>query len=126
MKQIEMNVEIGEGLFSDEPIEHTVNFINGSGVFLLTPMTGEVMIELEEAGVVLTGAGFASNTEAVRASRAVLSKVLHGWRDFVVDGVEVPYSEKARDQIASTLVGGRLMSASVELAIRVREAEEGN
>lgn len=127
MKRHKVNLAIGEGMFSNEPIGRVIEFADGSeATFYLTPVTGDLAVELEEAGIVFAPDGFASQAEALRASRAFLSKVLHGWSGWVVDGVEIPYNEENVNRIAATALGADLVNIASKLAVETREANEGN
>ena len=47
-----INIEIGEGLFANEPVPVEIEFADHTATFLMTALTQSVVAKLEEDGVV--------------------------------------------------------------------------
>jgi hypothetical protein len=119
-----INIEIGEGLFANEPVPVEIEFADHTAIFFMTALTQSVVAELERGGVKFDTK---STEKALTSSRKLFAKIVHGWEDFKANGVEIPYSDENRDRVAEVPeVAAELIQISVQLAAYRQEQEEGN
>lgn len=123
-----IDLEIGPGLFTNEPVETPIAFPNGIAFFMLRPMTAEVVKTLEGEGVEFTGDAVKTATGAVDRSKRVLEELVHGWRElFDVNGNPIPFTEENRDKMAGAVpLVAEIFRICGRLAIRRVEAETKN
>ena len=123
-----LNIEVGEGLFSDEPVPVEIEFTNHVATFYMTALTGDVIAQLAQDGVKVDEASLKKMNELQQAahSKKLLAKFLHGWENFKAGDREIPYTEQNRDQIAVTEMLAELIGIAKDLGVARREAEEEN
>ena len=119
-----INVEIGEGLFSNEPVPVEIEFADHTATFYMTALTQSVVAKLEKDGVKFDTK---STDKALESSRKLFAAVVHGWDGFTADGVEIPYTDDNRDRVAEVPdVAAEIINIAVQLAAHRQEQEEGN
>jgi len=119
-----INIEIGEGLFSNEPVPVEIEFADHTATFFMTALTQSVVVDLEKSGVKFDTK---SSDMALKSSRKLFAKIVHGWNGFLANGVEIPYNDENRDRVAEVPeVAAELIQISVQLAAHRQEQEEGN
>lgn len=121
MKEFDAPSSIGDGLFSDEPVEVQINFPDGkSATFKLHAMTQDVLVELEKEKVKFDG--YRNQTEALENSGKIIDRlVVSGEFDGTSIGPEL------RKRILSNVgLTQTLLEASRSLAEVKAEEEEGN
>jgi len=123
-----IDVEIGEGLFANEPVPVEIEFADHTAIFYMTAMTSDSVVELAKDGVKLDEVSLKKMNESqtVSNSKKLLGKFLHGWEGFKAGGQDIPYSEAARDKLATTEMLGELLRLARELSVTKREGEEKN
>jgi hypothetical protein len=124
----QIDLEIGPGLFTDEPVEVPIQFPNCVAVFLLRPMTASVVKTLEGEGVDFSGDAVKTATGAVDRATRVLEELVHGWRDLIdTSGAEVPYTEANRDKMGGAVpLVKEVFRICGELAVKRVKAESKN
>ena len=119
-----INIEIGEGLFANEPVPVEIEFADHTATFFMTALTQSVVADLEKEGVKFDTQ---STEKALKSSRKLFARIVHGWEDFKAQGVEIPYNDENRDRVAEVPeVAAELIQISVQLAAYRQEQEEGN
>ena len=119
-----INVEIGEGLFADKPVPVEIEFADHRATFYMTALTQRVVAQLEKDGVTFDSP---TTDDALQSSRKLFAAVVHDWDGFMAGGVEIPFTEDNRDRVAEVPdVAAEIISISVQLASKRREAEEKN
>jgi hypothetical protein len=120
-----INLEFGEGLFSNEPVPVEIEFSDHTATFFMTALTGDVIAELAKDGVKLDEVSLNKMNEGQRVAQAkkLLARFVHGWERFQVCGEEIPYSEQRRDQIATTEALSDFVMIAKDLGV-AREKEE--
>ncbi len=119
-----INIEIGEGLFANEPVPVEIEFADHTATFFMTALTQSVVADLEKEGVKFDTE---SVDKALASSRKLFAKIVHGWEDFKAAGVEIPYTDENRDRVAEVPeVAAELIQIAVQLASYRQEQEEGN
>lgn len=123
-----VDLEIGPGLFTDEPVETAIQFPQGIAFFMLRPMTAEVVKNLEAEGVVFNADAVKTATGAVDRSKRVLEELVHGWRKLNdVNGDDIPYTEENRDKMAGAVpLVAEIFRICGRLAVRKVEGETKN
>ena len=123
-----INVEFGEGLFTDEPVAVEIEFNDHTSTWFMTALTQDVIAELAKDGVKLDEASLKKMNETQHAAQAkkLLEKFVHGWEGFMVCDKEIAYSDQARDQVAITVALPDLVGIAIELAAKKEKAEEKN
>jgi len=119
-----INVEIGEGLFANEPVPVEIEFADHTATFYMTALTQSVVAGLEKDGV-----SFDSPTAdvALASSRKLFAAVVHGWEGFMANGVEIPFNDDNRNRVAEVPdVAAEIISIAVNLASMRQEGEEKN
>ena len=122
-------IEIGEGLFSNEPVPVEVDFGGHVATLYMTALTQDVVAELAKEGVKLDEASLKKLNEEGQAkqSKKILAKFLHGWEGLKdINGKDIDYTEQNRDAIAVTEALGYLVGYAKDLGITKREEEEKN
>jgi hypothetical protein len=120
-----INIEIGEGLFANEPVPVEIQFADHTATFLMTALTQSVVVDLEKNGVKFDAA--ASTEKALASSRKLFAAVVHGWEGFKANGVEIPYSNETRDRVAEVPeVAVEIINIAMQLASHRQSVEEGN
>ena len=119
-----INLEIGEGLFANEPVPVEIEFADHTATFYMTALTQSVVAKLEKAGVKFD----TKNTDkALESSRKLFAAIVHGWEGFKANGVDIPFTESNRDRVAEVPeVAAEIIKIAVRLASFKRETEEGN
>ena len=64
-----INIEIGEGLFANEPVPVEIEFTDHTATFLMTALTQSVVADLERAGVKFDAKSLGDATKALKSSR---------------------------------------------------------
>lgn len=119
-----INIEIGEGLFANEPVPVEIEFADHTATFFMTALTQSVVADLEKRGVKFDTQ---STDKALTSSRKLFAQIVHGWEGFMANGVEIPFNEENRDRVAEVPeVAAELIQISVQLAAHRQEVEEGN
>jgi len=123
-----INLEFGEGLFTNEPVPVEIEFVDHTATFFMTALTGDVVAELAKDGVKLDEASLKKMNEGQQVAQAkkLLAKFVHGWEGFRVAGEEIPYSEQRRDQIAATEALADFVGIAKDLGVAREEEEEKN
>ena len=138
-----LHFEIGEALFSDQPIPVEIEFENGKGTFLLRPLSKQdrpkvaaIQKKIAVAANKRNADGTANideiDLEAVvkirqEMSDFVMTRVLCGWKDFVINGTEITYTEENRAKFAEVHeFVDYLLRKSNETAIKHVEEESKN
>jgi hypothetical protein len=123
-----INLEFGEGLFADEFVPVEIEFLDHTATFFMTALTGDVIAELAKDGVKLDEAALRKMNEGQQAAQAkkLMAKFVHGWEGFQVCGEEIPFTEKARDQIAVTEALGDFVLIAKDLGVVRQKEEEKN
>lgn len=122
-------VEIGEGLFTSDPVEVEVELADHTAKFYMTALTQDSIAELARDGCKVDEISLKKMNEGqmVANARKLLAKFLHGWEGLKsVNGIEIPYTESNRDRIAGTELLGHLLEAAKDLGITRQEVEEKN
>ena len=120
-----INIEIGEGLFANEPVPVEIEFADHTATFLMTALTQTVVADLEKHGVKFDAA--ASTEKALTSSRKLFAAVVHGWEGFKANGDEIPYSDQNRDRVAEVPeVAVEIINIAMQLASHRQSVEEGN
>ena len=122
-------IEIGDGLFSNEPVPVEVDFGNHTATLYMTALTQDVIAELAKEGVKLDEVSIKKLNEEGQAkqSKKLLAKFLHNWEGLKSsNGQDIPYNEQNRDAIAVTEALAYMIGFAKDLGITKREEEEKN
>lgn len=121
-------VEIGDGLFSSDPVPVEIEFADHTATFHMTALTQDDVAELAKQGVKVDEASLKKMNEQQQAAQAkkLLARFVHGWDSFKASGVDIPYSELNRDRLAVTEMLAHLISIAKDLGVSKREGEEKN
>ena len=118
----ELDLAIGEGLFSNEPVAVEVEFTDHTATLFMTPLTQRAVAELEAGGV-----DFNDASAAMESSHKLFAKILHGWQGLMSNGVDIPYTDDNRDRLAEVpQLAQRLLEIATDLAVTKQEGEEKN
>lgn len=119
-----INIEVGEGLFTSDPVAVEIEFADHTATFFMTALTQSVVAELERQGVKWD----TKNTErALQSSRKLFAKIVHGWEGFKANDVDIPFTEENRDRVAEVPeIAAEIIQIAVQLASHRLEVEEGN
>ena len=118
--------DIGEGLFSDDPVPVEIEFTMGTAVFDMKPLTSELGVKFEAEEIDLTA--ITTSEEAQKASCRILEEIVYGW-DNLKDsgGKDIPYTKENRDKLATShQLVVLLIGAATDLASTKRKEEEKN
>jgi len=128
MKKTVSKFQLGEGLFSQGPIDVFKDLGPDSSVILeLLPFTSALKKELEkEHGFNFAELPFDKPEEMERIGHAVMTRVVTGWREFMSFGQEIAFTPENLEIVAGTPLSVEIVTDCTELAIGVRKAEEGN
>ena len=119
-----LDVEIGEGLFSSEPIRVEIEFADHTATFLMTALTQKDIAAFEAEGVKFDTATVAN---ALELSRKMCASIVHGWEGLKAQGKEVEFNATNRDRLAEVPeVASMLMETAISLASSRQQVEEGN
>jgi len=119
-----INIEIGEGLFANEPVPVEIEFADHTATFYMTALTQSVVAKLEKAGVKFDTK---DTDKALTSSRKLFAAIVHGWEGFKANGVDIPYNDDNRDRVAEVPeVAAEIIKIAVQLASFKQETEEGN
>ena len=122
-----INIEIGEGLFANEPVPVEIEFADHTATFLMTALTQSVVAELEKGGVRFDSKSLDDATKALKSSRKLFAAVVHGWEGLKAQGAEIPFNEANRDRVAEVPeVAAEIIQIAVQLAAYRQEQEAGN
>ena len=123
-----INVEIGEGLFTDKPVPVEIEFTDHTATFHMTALTQSVVAELQERGVKFDAEALDGDAaKALTSSRELFAAVVHGWDGLMAQGVEIPFDPVNRDRMAEVPdVAAEIIQIALQLAATRQEAEEGN
>ena len=119
-----INIEIGEGLFANEPVPVEIEFADHTATFYMTALTQSVVAGLEKRGVKFD----TKNTDkALDSSRKLFAAIVHQWEGLKANGVEIPFTEENRDRVAEVPeIAAEIIQIAVQLASFKQEQEEGN
>jgi hypothetical protein len=119
-----INLEIGEGLFANEPVPVEIEFADHTATFYMTALTQSVVAKLEKQGVKFD----TKNTDkALESSRKLFAAIVHTWEGFKANGVDIPFNEDNRNRVAEVPeVAAEIIKIAVQLASFKQETEEGN
>ena len=119
-----INLEIGEGLFANEPVPVEIEFADHTATFFMTALTQSVVAKLEKQGVKFD----TKNTDkALESSRKLFAAIVHAWEGFKANGVDIPYNDDNRDRVAEVPeVAAEIIKIAVQLASFKQETEEEN
>ena len=123
-----INIEIGEGLFANEPVPVEIEFADHTAMFLMTALTQSVVAALQDKGIKFDAAALAGDAgTALTSSRELFAAVVHGWEGLMAQGVEIPFNDANRDRIAEVPdVAAEIINLAVQLASVRQEVEEKN
>lgn len=124
MKRVVSKLEIGEGLFTDGPVDVEIEFPNCTAVFQIVALTFDIYEDLKKDGTDLTKV---DEGESIAAGRKVIELIVRGWHGWLdVAGAEIPFTDANRDKVAATEFAGELVNIARELVVTKRRADEGN
>lgn len=120
-----INLEIGEGLFSSDPIPVEIEFADHTATFHMKALTQADIADFEKDGVKFDAATVAN---ALDLSRKMLERIVLGWDGLMAaSGTEIKYNEVNRNRLAEVPdIASELMTAALSLATRRSQVEEGN
>lgn len=124
-----LDVEIGEGLFTSDPVPVEVELHGHVATFFMSALTTDEIADLAKNGVKLDEASLKKMNESQQAAQAkkLLARFLHGWENLKdARGNDVPYTEANRDRLAVTEMLAHFIGFAKDLGISRQEAEEGN
>jgi hypothetical protein len=123
-----LDLEIGEGLFTSDPVPVEVEFADHVATFYMTALTQDAIAELAKDGVKLDEVSLKKMNESQQAAQAkkLLAKFVHGWEGLKAGNIDIPFNEANRDRIAVTEVLASLVGIAKDLGVTRQEAEEKN
>ena len=119
-----INIEIGEGLFANEPVPVEIEFADHTATFYMTALTQSVVAKLEKQGVKFDTKNI---DKALESSRKLFAAIVHAWEGFKANDVDIPFNEDNRNRVAEVPeVAAEIIKIAVQLASFKQETEEGN
>ena len=121
MKSFRCESNIGEGLFSDEPVSVELNFPDGTvGRFELFALTPRRVLALRKAGVKFEG--HKNDEEAISHSEQIIASIVHSghWQDVAIT------ADNVHNIVGNMGLTAALINASRCLAEEKQETETKN
>jgi hypothetical protein len=121
MKEFSAPSSIGDGLFSQEPVDVQINFPDGkSATFKLNAMTQEILVELEKDKVKFDG--YKTQTEALEHSAKIIDRIVVSG-EFEGTVIKDDLKKRILSHVGLTQT---ILEASRALAEEKQEEEEEN
>lgn len=121
MKEFKCAGNIGEGLFSDEPVAIQLNFPDGtSGVFEVFALTPRRVLDLRKKGVKFEG--HKNDEEAISHSEMIIASIVHAghWQNVEIN------AENVYKIVGNMSLTAALINAARFLAEEKEETEAKN